>query len=80
MGNYVVPACTNAGDKFVNGVKANETGWAAVVGEKLFPIFLPKNATKTSSKMSQCRIPGQGVQATGNNLSIHLKTCVMTYM
>ena len=33
---------TNAGNEFVNGIKANETEWAAVLGKTLCPVFYRK--------------------------------------
>ena len=55
---------TNAGDEFVNGIKSNEAEWAAVLGKTLCPIFLPEDASAVGYEV-ECRVPGQGVAATG---------------
>ena len=43
---------TNAGDEFVNGVKATETEWAAVLGKTLCPIFYRKMPQRLAKRLS----------------------------
>ena len=43
---------TNAGDEFVNGVKANETEWATVLGKTLCPIFYRKMPYRLARRLS----------------------------
>ena len=43
---------TNAGDEFVNGVKAVETEWAAVLGKTLCPIFYRKMPQRLAKRLS----------------------------
>jgi len=43
---------TNAEDKFVNGVKANETEWAAVLGNTLCPVFYRKMTQRLAKCLS----------------------------
>ena len=43
---------TNAGDEFVNGVKAVETEWAAVLEKTLCPIFYRKMPQRLAKRLS----------------------------
>ena len=43
---------TNAGDEFVNGVKANETEWSAVLGRTLSPVFYRKMPQRLDRRLS----------------------------
>ena len=43
---------TNAGDEFVNGVKANEAEWSAVLGKTLCPIFYRKMPQRLAKRLS----------------------------
>ena len=43
---------TNAGDKFVNGVKANEAEWSAVLGKTLSPVFYRKMPQRLAKRLS----------------------------
>ena len=43
---------TNAGDEFVNGVKANEAEWSAVLGKTLCPVFYRKMTQRLAKRLS----------------------------
>ena len=43
---------TNAGDEFVNGVKANEAEWSAVLGKTLSPVFYRKMPQRLARRLS----------------------------
>jgi hypothetical protein len=43
---------TNAGDEFVNGVKANEAEWSAVLGKTLCPVFYRKMPQRLAKRLS----------------------------
>ena len=43
---------TNAGDEFVNGVKAYEAEWAAILGKTLCPIFYRKMPQRLAKRLS----------------------------
>ena len=43
---------TNSGDEFVNGVKANEAEWSAVLGKTLCPVFYRKMPQRLARRLS----------------------------
>ena len=58
---------TNAGDEFVNGVKAVEAEWVAMLGKTLCPVFLSEAASE-ACKAPQCWIPRQRIKTTGAHI------------
>ena len=72
---------TNAGDEFVNGVKAVETEWAAVLGKTLCPIFYRKMPQRLAKRLEQCRLSNKRITTTGTVLNmkytfITITTCL----
>ena len=43
---------TNAGDEFVNGVKAVEAEWVAQLGRNLCPVFYRKMPQRVAKRLS----------------------------